>query len=261
VPEKYKNKEKEILNFFKKSRKSVIEAEQDVLRREVPNYIKNQQIEIIWLANDQKIFSFNLEVFKTENNMIIDPIIQVVTEGNSVAVDRDSILGGGSTDPLKIKLVNRDTALTYKTLEPELKRLKLDDNLKYLVTVDQLALQEIYDLQKQMKQLLLISLGLLLGFFFLVTQNLIVFFNKYQQKFVVHRLFGIDFFRTYKQYISLFAVTWIIQILICFFVNRAVDIKFLAVAAILICIESIASVIALMTIEQRNKIKVLKGGY
>lgn len=176
--------------------------------------MKNQQIKIIWLANGQKIFSFDLDVFPTENNMIIDPIIQVVTEKNSVCADRDSILGSGYRDPLKMRLLNRDAALTYRALEPELQRLKLDDNLKHLVTVDQFVLQEIYNLQRGMNELWLISLGLLAGLLILVVQNLIIFFSKYQRKFIVRRLFGTDFFRTYREYILLFSATWALQILI-----------------------------------------------
>ena len=171
----------------------------------------------------------------------------------------------------------KDGYLSYivvlRTLEPELKRLKLDDNLKHLITVEQFVLQQIYDLQKWMNHLLLISLGLIAGLLILVVQNLTIFFNKYQRKFIVRRLFGIGFFRTYKEYILLFSVTWAFQLLISFFVNRAgayihfigklnevADIKLFAVAAGLILFELAASVMVLVIIEQKNKVKVLKGG-
>jgi len=273
VPEKYRNREKEIISFFQKDRAGLMDVEKRFYKQPVPDNGKNQQIEIIWLANNQKIFSFNPKVFPAENNVIIDPIIQVVTEKNSLLADWGSILGNGATDPLKIRLINRDTALTYKTLEPELKRLKLDDNLKHLITVDQFVLQQIYNLQEGMNRLLLISLALLAGLMLLVVQNLTIFFNKYQRKFVVRRLFGTGFFRTYKEYIFLFSVIWTFQILICFIVNRtgayipfivklnrAADIKLFLVAAVLIAIELAASVIALVIIEQKSKVKVLKGG-
>lgn len=279
VPEKYRNREKEILSFFHKERvgtkdyEGVYEHEVRFFKRAVPDRVKNQEIKIIWLANDQKIFSFNPEVFPSENNVIIDPIIEVVTEKNSLCTDRDSILGGGCTDPLKMRLIDRDAALTYRTLEPELKRLKLDDNLKHLITIDQYVLQQIYELQKGMNQLWLISLGLISGLLFLVVQNLSIFFNKYQRKFVVRRLFGTGFFRTYKEYILLFSATWAFQILICFIVNRTsayipfvvklnrtADIRLFTVAAVLVLIELAASIIALGIIEQKSKVKVLKGG-
>lgn len=260
VPEKYRSKEKEILSFFKKGRESSIDYEKRVFSRKIPDNIRNQPIKIIWLANDQKIFSFNQDVFPAENNNITDPIIQVVTEKNSLLADRSSILGNGCTDPLKIRLINRDPALTNQILKPELVMLKLDDNLKHLVSADQFFLQQIYDLQKQMKLLVLIGLGLIAGLLILVTQNLAIFFSKNQRKFIVRRLFGTGFFRTYKEYILLFSVTWAIQILVSAILNKELDIKLFAMAALLMLVELAASVITFMLIEQRNKLKVLKGG-
>ncbi|SHH31860.1 DUF1430 domain-containing protein [Tepidibacter thalassicus] len=260
VPEKYRDREKDILSFFEKDRASSIDYEKEFLHKEIPYNIKNQHIEIVWLKNDQKIFSFNPEVFKAEHNIIMDPIIQVVTEKNSLITDRSSILGGGCTDPLKIKLINRDTSLTYKILEPELKRLKLDDNLKHLITVNQFILQELYDIQKQINEFLLIGLGLILGLLILIIQNTIVFFNKNQRKFIVHRLFGIGFFRTYKEYSLLFFITWIFQLFICCIVNRAIDVKLILFGGVIMLIELAVSVISLIIIEQRNKVEILKGG-
>lgn len=264
VPEKYCHSKREILSYFKKTRVDYMDIEKETYQKAVPDRVKKQQFKIIWLANDQKIFSFNPEVFPAENNNIIDPIIQVITEKNSLSADRSSILGGGSTDPLKMRLIGRDTALTYKTLEPELQRLKLNDNLKNLIAVDQFMLQNIYNLQKWVNQLWLASLGLLTSLLLLVVQNLILFFCKNRYKFTVRRLFGTDFFRTYKEYILLFSVTWVSQILFSFIVNfimnGVTDIRLLAVAAALIAIELVVSVIALVIIEQRNKVNVLKGG-
>lgn len=292
VPEKYHNREKEILDFFHKERKGskdyqgIYGAEEKFFRRAVQDNVKNQQIKIVWLVNNQKIFSFNPEVFPTENNVIIDPVIQVITEKNSLCADRANMIsGGGGSDPLKVRLINRDPALTLKTLEPELKRLKLDDNLKYLITADQFVLKTIYDLQIQMRQLLFTSIGLIVALLLLMIQNLTIFFKKYQNKFVVRRLFGLGFIRTYKEYIWLFLITWTFQVIICYFVNRGLisgilqkaakvstvataienstgtgDIKLFAVAAGLMLIELAASVIALMVIERKNKVKVLKGG-
>lgn len=266
VPEKYRNRENEIINFFHKDRAGIesneglYEYEEKYYKTTVPDSIKNQKIKILWLANDQKIFSFNPQVFPDENNMIIDPIIQVVTEKNSLAADRDSILGGGSTDPLKIRLIGRDAESTYQTLKPELKRLKLDDNLKYLVTINQTILETIYDLQKRSNQLLLISVGLIGGLIILVIQNLIIFFHKNQRRFIVSRLFGISFFRTYIEYFLLFSITWIFQTSICMIVYKEFSFKIFVIVGVLTAIELTAGAITLVSIEQRSKVKVLKGG-
>ncbi|KYG36598.1 hypothetical protein AZF08_25750 [Bacillus gaemokensis] len=170
------------------------------IQSKVPNHLRNRQLEVIWIKNNQEIFSFNPDIYKSNHNKIKDEIIEVMTENNSLVGERDTILGGGANDPLKIKLMKRDVGLTYKTLEPELKRLGLDDNLRYLVTVDQYILKDIYNMQQTIKMLFMVTSGLIVGILFLVTQNIIVYFNKNQQKIVVHRLFGISFFRTYRGY-------------------------------------------------------------
>ncbi|PGW29743.1 bacteriocin-associated integral membrane family protein [Bacillus cereus] len=260
VPEKYQNREKEILRYFGEWRKPAIEYEEKRMHREVPNHLRNRKIDIIWINNNQEIFSFNPDVYKSNHNKIKDEIIEVMTEKNSLVGERDLILGGGANDPLKIKLIDRDAGLTYKALEPELKRLGLDDNLKYLVTVDQNILKDIYDLQKTIKMLSMVTSGLIVGILFLVTQNIIVYFNKNQQKIVVHRLFGVSFLRTYRGYMWLFVLTWVVQLSICLIVKKEFDMKLFTVVAMLSLIEFIASIIALITMERRKKTTVIKGG-
>ncbi|WP_258073075.1 DUF1430 domain-containing protein [Brevibacillus laterosporus] len=274
------------MDYFKKSRKSRLKADENLFKVKIPDRVKNQQITIVWIANDQKIFSFNPDVFRLENNIIVDPIIQVITEKNSLVADKANMMtGGGGRDPLKVKLINRDSQQTLKALEPELKRLELDDNLTNLIAVDQYVLEQIYDLQKQRNQLLFISFGLVAGLLVLVVQNLSLFFSKYQRRFIVRRLFGADFFKTYKEYMWLLTVTWVIQIGICFLINNGLassllekagsvfavassiyqaigssDINVLAVGGGVIVIELAASILTLFVIERKNKVKILKGG-
>lgn len=71
------------------------------MHREVPNHLRNRKIDIIWIKNNQEIFSFNPDVYKSDNNKIRDEIIEVMTEKNSFVGERDLILGGGAKDPLK----------------------------------------------------------------------------------------------------------------------------------------------------------------
>ncbi|HOR00032.1 MAG TPA: DUF1430 domain-containing protein [Anaerolineae bacterium] len=277
VPEKYRYREKEILGYFQKYRADWKGVDEGYYKRTIPDSLRDQRIVIVWLANDQRVFSFNPDVFPAENNIIVDPIIEVMTESNSLIADRIVARGGGATDALKIRLIDRDAALTHKALKPDLERLGLDDNLKHLVTVHQFVLQEIHGLQEMLNLLWLVSLGLIAGLLTLVVQNLTIFFNRYQRRFIVRRLFGTDFYRTYKEYIWLFLVIWAFQLLISsaldslmpssagaypqLFVNEGMaGIRFLAVTVTLMAVELAASVVALARIEQKNKVKVLKGG-
>ncbi|MFT4402276.1 bacteriocin-associated integral membrane family protein [Bacillus sp. SW14] len=262
VPEKYKQQREKIIKFFKEDRKeSAVAYDEEFLGRYVPKYLKEPKIHIIWTASDQKIFSFNPEVFKAEDNLIIDPIIQVVTENNSLVGDRNTILGNGSRDPLKIKLNDRDSKKTMNILEPYLKKYHLDDNLKYLVSLNQYALNEIKELHSEISSLLALAAVLAVALVLLIVQNSVIYFNKKQQKFVVYRLFGIGFFRTYKDYMTLFFILWLIQFISCIVVKRGITLNLLICIVFLLILELVTSIIALIIIERRNKIKVMKGGF
>ncbi|GGA49565.1 hypothetical protein GCM10007416_23320 [Kroppenstedtia guangzhouensis] len=259
VPEQYKNREKEIRDYFESKEQRDFYVSVD----------KGQKLKILWLAEGQRIFSFNPDVFPAEQNMITDPIIHVKTENNHLFGYSGGIRGGGARDPLKVKLIDRDTALTYKKLSPKLKRLKVDDNLKRIQTVDQYVLEELRDLQQGMNITMLIMLGLAVSFLFLIVQNLLIFFHKHQQRFVVHRLFGIGFFRTYRTYFRWLIITWIALVVLGWVVNQVLglglvqgitDPRFPMVVLSFLGIELFASVIALILIERRNKIQVIKGG-
>lgn len=270
VPEKYSSMENEILSFYQRERKGGkygydytpgwYESEEHYFKRPVPDKIRNQPIRIIWLSNEQQVFSFNPDVFPAEHNMIVDPIIQVMTEQNSVLLERNLILGGGASDPLKISLLDRDSLSTYKTLEPELKRLHLDDNLEHLVTVNQNIFMEIYKFSRVVREYIFISIGLFIAFLVLTIQNLSIFFNKYQHRFIVRRLFGFSFGRSYQEYFFLFGGLWALQILAFIIIDRTFNPYLIGVAAGLITFELAATVFALRIIEHKNKVKVLKGG-
>ncbi len=286
VPDKYRAHEQTILDTFKKKRKSRIEGDEFLFKVPVTDRMKNQQLNIIWIANGQNLFSFNTEVFPSENNIIVDPIIEVITEQNSLVADKANMMSGGGRDPLKVKLIDRDTQKTYEFWEPELKRLKLNDNSRNLITVDQYILKQIHDLQLMMNQLLFISVGLTAGLLVLVIQNLSIFFSKYKRRFMIRRLFGSGFFQTYKEYMWVLAATWVIQIGACFLVNNgfastllqkaggtfavassiyeavgASDISILAIGSGVIAVEFIAAVLGLYVLERSNKVNILKGGH
>ncbi|OYD09036.1 DUF1430 domain-containing protein [Paludifilum halophilum] len=212
----------------------------------------------------------NPDVFPAEQNRILDPIIHVKTEQNHLFVFRSGTKGGGLTDPLKIKLIDQDPERTYEKLEPELKRLKLD-NLVDIVSFHQYVSQELDHLSEEIRTELLSMLGIVSVFFFLIVQNLLIFFHKHQKRLVVNRLFGIGFFKTYRSVFGWWAVTSITFIMLSFMADQAENPRFQLINGItdshfwmivlsLIGIEILATVIALIVIERRNKIQVIKGG-
>jgi len=112
------------------------------------------------------------------------------------------------------------------------------------------------------------------GLLVLVGANLMIVFDTYQRKFVVRRLFGSGFGRTYKEFLLLFSLLWWLQIVIALFLNRSgvvifksssgviqTDAAVFSAAMVIVLIEFVFSAAALAFIEKRNLVKVLKGGF
>lgn len=271
VPEKYKKKEREIILYFSELRSEIHKVTEKSFFS-VPNDIKEQKVEIIWLSNNQKIFSFNPDVFPREGNEIIDPIIQVLTERNSVSFDGLGFIGGSEASALKIPLSQSDALLTMEEIAPKLKELGLDKRLRNLVSINQAISQKIEYLQRQMNGFLIIITALLIVSLFLVIQHLIILFAKYQQKFLVRRLFGFGYLRTYKEHLIFFVGKWIVLLLICLYLSSVITmndipaedfqsiIRVFYIVGVLVFLELVFSSIGIIRLERKKLAQALKEG-
>lgn len=263
VPKKYTDREGEIRAYF--------EQDEDI-RRFYLTDDRGQELKIIWLANDQYIFSFNPHVFPREKNKILDPIIFVKTQQNHLFTYRGGIQGKGLSDPLKVRLINKDPERTLKELMPGLKPLQLDDRIK-IVTLQESLTKDLALLSQEIKVRLLTLIGIFAVLLFVILQNLLIFFHKHQKEFIVKRLFGIGFFKTYRSVLGWFLITSVAVMMITLFwdqikgmpeymwrISGITDPHFLASVLILFGLEILATIIAMIIIERRNKIKVIKGG-
>ena len=254
VQAQYKEFEREILDFFEENQWLTYEFDQNNFSKETS--FEPKEIKIIWLKNNQSIFSFNPDVYKEENNMISDTIVEVITEYNSFPTERWGILGGGSTDPLKVKLIDNDPQVTMENLTPLLKELNLDSQLKYLVPANELALDKVKELQEELKVYGGIFLIDLLIFSILLLQNISIHFNKYKKEIVVKRLYGFGYVKAYRKYWTIFLINWVILLLISV-ASLGAGAIFIVIGILLI--EAFYSLMGLNILEKRNKLYVIKG--
>lgn len=272
VPEKYRARKDEILSYFERRNKMNYQS-QAAYGHPAPAYLRNPHIHIIRTANHQEIFSFDPNVFPSNGNRIVDPIIKVLTEKNSLGMQLFGMVsGGGGTEALKIRLIDGSTRLTMHRLEPYLKKYHLRHSLRHLVTVDQFILQQVYNLQQSLDIVVFVVLGLLAGLLVLITQNLALFFHRHRRRFVVRRLFGAGILRTYKEYIPWFLGTWALQFLVVGVANTAMNVPNPALATSstvsltqvlwtgmgLMVLEFAASLTVLSLLERRNRATMLK---
>lgn len=90
-------------------------------------------------------------------------------------------------------------------------------------------------------------------------QNIIIIFNKYKQKFIIKRSFGIGKFKAYKEFFSLFIGSYIMQILLLFVSNIGIPFDFIKITSLIYIVDLIFILVSISILESKNKIKVLKG--
>jgi putative ABC transport system permease protein len=274
VPESYRAQADAITAHFQELR-SDNNRERDEFGYEIPQAVRDQQVRIIWTATEQQMFSFDPEINPDAGNAIVDPIIEVMTRANSVGWDRANAFSGGPDSALKVKLIDGSTTTTLAALQPELRRLHLDDNLRFLVTLDEYAVQELLALEDGIRRIVIVAAGLLVVMLILVTQSLTLAFERYARKVVARRLFGLSFFRRHREFLVIFGVVWIAQVLLALLANAAGLTPFatatstgaasppvaLVVALSALAVELAFSATVLVFIERRRTTDVLKGEF
>ncbi|MGO4859874.1 bacteriocin-associated integral membrane family protein [Arthrobacter sp. 2MCAF14] len=281
VPESYSDRGDEILSYFTASRtggphrQGVAQAEKVVFGRDVPPAVQSQIVRIVWTANNQRVFSFNPAVAPDDGNVVMDPIIQVMTTANSAGIDRSNMITGAAGTGLKIRLKDASTSDTQAELSPLLKDLKLDDNLLHLVTMNEYALGQVEYLQQGIRNIAITAAGLLLTMLALALQCLTLTFERFSRRIVVRRLFGMPFISRYQEFLTVFALVWGIQLAGALLLNAAGVSPFatatasgtasgsvvMATAGTILALELVFSALALAFIENKRTTDVLKGEF
>jgi len=198
-----------------------------------------------------------------------------MTLSNSAGIDRANAISGGIDGALKVKLTDNNPPDTLAALQPDLKRLKLDDNLPHLVTLDDAALQKVHDLQRNITIITVTGLGLLIIMLILVLQCLTLLFERFARKIVTRRLFGLSFARRYREFLVIFGAVWVGEVVFALLASRlgfnpfaaatasgvATASATLGIGLALLAIELLFSAAALVFIEHRRTTDVLKGEF
>jgi hypothetical protein len=219
VPEKFRAQEAEIKAHFQGTRigdqglDGAVQGQERMLGEAVPVQFRNQEVRIIWMASGQEVFSFSSTVNPEAGNMIVDPIVEIMTPANSLTVDRLNSITGDINTPLKV-LVDGDPASVLQDLSPTLEELKLDDNLKHLVTGNEAALRELSDLRRAIAWTAAAAGGFLVVMLAFSASLVTIICDRLRRTLTVRRLHGVGFIRTYKELLVLLGTTWLGQTLV-----------------------------------------------
>ena len=269
APSRYRSQQADILAYFQLQRTGNGSAEQAAFGRAAPASVAHQKVSIIWMQDNQAVFSFNPLVNPGHGNNIVDPFIEVMTSANSLGLDRANMIGATA---LKIRLLDGDTVRTLQDLLPTLKRLKLDDNLPYLITMDEYVSQQIARLDNGIRSVEFAGIALFMGLLVLAVQSISILFERYSRRITVRRLFGAGFMRTYREPLLIFTAVWSFQLVGALVANRlglnpfstqtfssvADDFTVVGIAASVALAEGLFSAGVLTFIERRSVVRVLK---
>ncbi|MDD3184006.1 MAG: DUF1430 domain-containing protein [Anaerostipes sp.] len=261
VPEKYKQEEKKIRKYYLEDRASMKkDADIDYYKIQPSKKVMEQKLKIVWMKNNQSIFSFHPEVNENQGNMVWDSIIQVVTEENSCLGDRDAILGNSDSDPLKIPII-KSSKDTYKSLLPILKKYQLDDNFVHFIQINEKARIKINELKMDLRIQVLMMVIAGAAVLYLTMQTSTILFERKRQDYAIKRLFGWKRKQVYtKIYLLEFGMT-AISVLGSILLNQGEDVIMLLVEAIIITIfDWILLSIYISHLEKKMLLKTLKGG-
>lgn len=149
IPATYKSQQAEIEAYLQQLRTGgpdIVEGAFDFQTRYMPGYpppesLRNQDVRIVWSEPGQQVFSFDSDVNRAGGNVIVDPIVQIMTPANSLPVDRMNMIGSWNS-ALKV-FTGGDPAATYAALLSTLQELGVDDNLPRLVFANEAPLLRI----------------------------------------------------------------------------------------------------------------------
>jgi putative ABC transport system permease protein len=281
VPESDRAHAKSITNYFQRQRtggggyQSISKAEEAEFGQSAPAAILHQKVRIVWVKSGQIVFGFNPMIGAGHGNAISAPIVQVMTTANSVGVDRANMITGGADTALKVRLTDGSTKQTLVSLLPQLRSMKLADNLTNLVTMNEYVVGQIAYLDQGIRDVLLVSLGLVIGMLALIIQGLSVTFQRFSRTIVVRSLFGLSFRQRYREFLIIFVSVWVVQLLGALGANAAGLSPFststtssispaaivLGVSLVVFAVELVISAGVLLGFEKRRTVTVLKGEF
>lgn len=253
VPQKYKDNESQILEYFLDFRKSFYELHIEHYKQsEKPNAT---DIKIIYTKNNQDVFSFNIDVFPDSGNKITDPVIMVMTEANVLVPDVN--YQSSSNINLFIPLKNNNVNLTYSDIREKLRQYNLDDNFPYLVKIQDFILESISQIESELSFLKVMLCIIFLLLVIILVQYVYLLFQKDKFELFLKKSLGYNYFQKYNSTYVVLAITNIIEFLICFLLTNY---RFIWILVFKIVVELLISSILIIYFEKRNVIQILKEG-
>lgn len=246
VPVKYKKDESQIRSFYQKW---------------IDSTMTKSKLEIIWTKDNQKAFSYDINVYPENGYYVTDPILFVGTEDGAFPEWNTQIFNVAG-NPFKVKIPANENDKAF--IEAGLDKFGY---LSYGLQINH-ADEEVTSKISEYKNMfiwLITSIFLILIIIGVVLiQNVYNFFEQFKIRIAIRKLHGYKKVSKYKEYLILLAISWIIVVIASFVISSfrifALTKVILTVSAIGFIIETIISFMLLNLIEKKKITKIIKGG-
>lgn len=252
VPEKYKFDNEYLEEIWLYDRNQFYNLHTQLYNQ--PENLQLNDIQIIYIADEQSAFTFNNKIYQQNSNKVENVVFKVITTNNMLIPDIN--FASSTTNSLFIPLIDMSTQTTYATMYDMLKTYKLDDNFPYFIKIDDIILNEIAQLKKEVQNHLLILILFLLIFSIAIYQCLYIVFKRYCYEFFIKKCNGYDFYGKYNKIIFVYLILNIIELLLSI---NLIDMSVLFVFSIKAVLELVFMVIVINNLERKNNIAILKG--
>ncbi|WP_194191632.1 DUF1430 domain-containing protein [Clostridium chrysemydis] len=255
VPQKYKDFESEILDYYNTTSHEPCDVE-NCNHKTVDGKVqlKDQKQKIIWTKSNQKYFSYRLDINPREGNFVIDPIISVLTESNDKLSSYYTIIGFRH-NPFKIKVKDVDNAKN----EVLSKVSEYYDMNLYRFPVENLynvVQSQISNIKNRLILTSLIIIVLITIVLLIITQNISLYFNGNKFKITIQKLHGYKFIHKYFKYFISVIITWAFVIPISSIITK--DLKVLLLSGLLMIFEIIIIIFMIISLERKNIVRFTK---
>lgn len=237
------------------------------LRKNNPNMptIKEEDIVFYIIKNKQEIFAFDhdaQEVFtfgSVATKVIKFPyIIEVETINNRNVENRPLYFDGGAFDNSLRVPIQGSAQETYLQYLPLLQKAGLEDNLPFLVPLNDLrrVRTQLFfgeSIQKHIIEFLLSSLLTVS----LIAYSTLSYFRMHKQKFIIWRLNGLSFFRTYRSIFLMAGVQYLL--FLAYIIANGFLITDILTFLFFLTIETITLGGTFFSLERQNFADILEG--
>lgn len=212
VPMQFKPHEQQIREVIQTSRTGgteidgAIQGQRAMLGEPVPDELLEQSVQIIWTQMGQEVFSFNSTVNPESGNIILDPIIEIMTPSNSLTVDRLNAITGELNTALKV-YIEDNSSQTLHFLTPLLTELGLSDNLQYLITPNESMIEQITRIESIIRWTIVAAIATILIMLVFTASFVSILCDRFRRRIIVRRLHGLNTWHAYAEVIRSVAVT------------------------------------------------------